>query len=86
MISRYRIRRPVRALSAARPLSEKAKPEVVPAGAAAPTDRVRNKLAVASVARVFLKKGEAYALFPAITDPAHGILSCISKYWYHRRR
>jgi HEPN domain-containing protein len=27
------------------------------------------------------QKGEADALFTAITDPAHGILSCISKHW-----
>jgi HEPN domain-containing protein len=27
------------------------------------------------------QKGEADALFTAITDPAHGILSCISRYW-----
>jgi len=26
-------------------------------------------------------KDEADKLFTAITDPAHGILSCISKYW-----
>src|ERR1039457_926754 len=27
------------------------------------------------------QKGEADDLYTAITDPAHGILSCISKYW-----
>jgi HEPN domain-containing protein len=27
------------------------------------------------------QKGEADALYAAITDPAHGVLTCISKYW-----